>query len=93
MVAATIRTIFAQPGHKEVRAQVDLVASMLAGKFPAVAQMLLDAKTDLTRSRTSGCRTGARSGAPTPYRAATARSSEGPRSSGSSPSGVSISVP
>ncbi len=48
MVAATIRTIFAQPGPKQVRAQVDLVAEMLAGQFPAVAQMLLDAKTDLT---------------------------------------------
>ena len=48
MVAATIRTVFAQPGPKEVRAQVDLVADMLTGQFPAVAQMLLDAKTDLT---------------------------------------------
>ncbi len=48
MVAATIRTIFAQPGPKEVRAQVELVADMLAGQFPAVAQMLLDAKPDLT---------------------------------------------
>ena len=41
MVAATIRTIFAQPGQAEVRAQVDLVATMLHGQFPAVAQMLL----------------------------------------------------
>jgi len=48
MVAATIRTIFAQPGQGEVRAQVDLVATMLTAQFPAVAQMLLDAKTDLT---------------------------------------------
>ena len=50
MVAATIRTIFAQPGQGEVRAQVDLVASMLAGQFPAVAQILPEAKTDLTAS-------------------------------------------
>lgn len=48
MVAATIRTIFAQPGQKEVRAQVDLVANMLASQFPAVAEMLLEAKADLT---------------------------------------------
>jgi putative transposase len=48
MVAATIRTIFAQPGQAEVRTQVDLVAEMLTGQFPAVAQMLLDAKADLT---------------------------------------------
>jgi putative transposase len=48
MVAATIRTIFAQPGPNEVRAQVDNVARMLQGEFPAVAQLLLDAKADLT---------------------------------------------
>ena len=48
MVAATIRTIFAQPGQAEVRKQVDLVAEMLTSQFPAVAQMLLDAKADLT---------------------------------------------
>lgn len=48
MVAATIRTIFAQPGQREVRAHVDVVADMLAGQFPAVAQMLLEAKADLT---------------------------------------------
>ena len=48
MVAATIRTIFAQPGQAEVDKQVDLVADMLRGRFPAVADMLLDAKADLT---------------------------------------------
>jgi putative transposase len=48
MVAATIRTIFAQPGQAEVRAHVDRVADMLTSQFPAVAQMLLDAKADLT---------------------------------------------
>ena len=48
MVAATIRTIFAQPGQAEVRDQVDLVAKMLDGQFPAVADMLLQAKADLT---------------------------------------------
>jgi putative transposase len=48
MVAATIRTIFAQPGQKEVRDQVDLVAEMLVKQFHAVTEMLLDAKADLT---------------------------------------------
>jgi putative transposase len=48
MVAATIRTIFAQPGPTQVRAQVDLVADMLAEQFPAVAELLRDAKADLT---------------------------------------------
>jgi putative transposase len=48
MVAATIRTIFAQPTGTEVRRHVDVVADMLTHQFPAVAQLLLDAKTDLT---------------------------------------------
>jgi putative transposase len=48
MVAAAIRTIFAQPSGAEVCEQVDKVAAMLAPKFPAVATMLVDAKEDLT---------------------------------------------
>lgn len=48
MVAATIRTIFAQSGHSSVRAQVDTVADMLGGQFPKVKKMLLEAKDDLT---------------------------------------------
>jgi putative transposase len=48
MVAAAIRTIFAQPTGQEVIDQVDKVAAMLAPKFPAVATMLLDAREDLT---------------------------------------------
>ena len=48
MVAATIRTIFAQPGQREVRAQVDKVADMLDEQFPTVAELLRDAKADLT---------------------------------------------
>ncbi len=48
MVAATIRTIFAQPGPVEVRAQVDLVADTLYSQFPAVSAMLLETTPDLT---------------------------------------------
>ncbi len=48
MVAATIRTIFAQPTPDATRAHVDVVADMLAAQFPAVAELLLDAKADLT---------------------------------------------
>jgi putative transposase len=48
MVAATIRTIFAQPGQQEVRAQVEHVATVLDGQFPTVAALLRDAKADLT---------------------------------------------
>jgi putative transposase len=48
VVAAAIRTIFAQPTGQEVAEQLDKVAAMLAPKFPAVAAMLADAKEDLT---------------------------------------------
>ena len=48
MVAATIRTIFAQPTPDATRAHVDVVADMLRPQFPAVAELLLDAKADLT---------------------------------------------
>ena len=48
MVAAAIRTIFAQPTGHEVVEQVDKVAVMLAPKFPAVAAMVADAREDLT---------------------------------------------
>jgi len=48
MVAATIRTIFAQPGGPKVREQLDNVAGLLRAEFPAVADLLLDAMADLT---------------------------------------------
>ena len=48
MVAAAIRTIFAQPTGPAVRDQVDIVAGLLADRFPAVAAMLHDAKADVT---------------------------------------------
>lgn len=48
MVAATIRTIFAQPTADAVRTQLDTVADMLGTQFPKVRQMLIDAKDDLT---------------------------------------------
>lgn len=48
MVAATIRTIFAQPTAEAVRAQLDTVADMLGRQFPKVKAMLLEAKVDLT---------------------------------------------
>jgi putative transposase len=48
MVAATIRTIFAQPTPAAVRTQLDTVADMLGQQFPKVKAMLLEAKDDLT---------------------------------------------
>ncbi|MFG3165277.1 IS256 family transposase [Streptomyces sp. NPDC048232] len=48
MVAATIRTVFAQPTADAVRAQLDTAADMLGRQFPKVREMLLEAKEDLT---------------------------------------------
>ncbi|MFD3870112.1 transposase, partial [Streptomyces sp. NPDC058623] len=48
MVAATIRTLFAQPTAEAVRTHLDTVADMLGGQFPKVKEMLLEAKEDLT---------------------------------------------
>jgi len=47
MVAAAIRTIFAQPGAEHVAQQLDVVADTLSFTLPGVAQLLLDAKEDL----------------------------------------------
>jgi transposase-like protein len=47
MVAAAIRTVFAQPDATHVRAQIDEVAHMLDTQFPDVATMLRDATEDL----------------------------------------------
>jgi transposase-like protein len=47
MVAAAIRTVFAQPDPAHVRAQLDEVARMLDAKFADVAVMLRDAAEDL----------------------------------------------
>ncbi len=48
MVAALVRTVFAQPTPGQVRDQVDVVAVQLADKFGGAAELLLDAKADIT---------------------------------------------
>ena len=48
MVAALVRTVFAQPTPGQVRDQVDVVAVQLADKFGPAAELLLDAKADIT---------------------------------------------
>ena len=48
MVAAAVRTIFAQPTGDLVRAQVEVVATMLEPKLPAVAAMLREAREEIT---------------------------------------------
>ena len=47
MVAAAIRTIFAQPTADDVDAQFDRIVDTLAGQFPDVAAMLAAARDDL----------------------------------------------
>ncbi len=47
MVAAAIRTIFAQPDAASVDAQFDRIVTTLEGQFPEVAAMLIDAREDL----------------------------------------------
>ena len=47
MVAAAIRTIFAQPDAEHVTSQFDMIATMLGRQFPPVEAMLLDAKDDI----------------------------------------------
>lgn len=48
MVAATIRTIFAQPDPDAVRTQLRLVADSFRDRYPAVSDLLLEAETDVT---------------------------------------------
>jgi putative transposase len=47
MVAAAIRTIFAQPNADAVYAQFDRIVATLEPQFPIVAKMLVDARDDL----------------------------------------------
>jgi transposase-like protein len=47
MVAAAIRTIFAQPDHEHVTEQLDTIAGMLGRQFPKVEAMLRDAAPEL----------------------------------------------
>jgi transposase-like protein len=46
MVAAAIRTIFAQPDRAAVAEQFDRIVAMLAGQFPDVTAMLTNARDD-----------------------------------------------
>jgi putative transposase len=48
MVAAAIRTIFAQPDRDAVAEQLSSIAEKLGRQFPAVEQMLIEAAPDIT---------------------------------------------
>jgi transposase-like protein len=47
MVAATVRTIFAQPARAAAAAQLVQVVEALAERFPAVTPLLLDAEGEM----------------------------------------------
>src|SRR5688572_21211195 len=47
MVAAAIRTVFAQPDAEHVHSQLDVIAGMLGRQFPQVETMLRDAEDGL----------------------------------------------
>jgi putative transposase len=47
MVAAAIRTTFAQPDAEHVHSQLDVIAGMLGRWFPQVEAMLREAAEDL----------------------------------------------
>jgi hypothetical protein len=61
MVAAAIRTIFAQPDAAYVR-ELGVIAGMLGRPSPKVETMLRDTTEDLLASPASRARTGRRSG-------------------------------
>ena len=65
MVAAAIRTIFAQPDPGHVHEQFEVIAAMLVRQAPKVETMMRAAKQDLLAFTGSPARTGARSGPPT----------------------------
>jgi putative transposase len=48
MVAAAVRTVFAQPSPVHVRDQLEVIAAMLGRQFPKVEAMLRDAAEDIT---------------------------------------------
>ena len=48
MVAAAIRTVFAQPDAEHVRSQLDVIAGMLGRQFPKVEAMLRAAGDEVT---------------------------------------------
>ena len=54
MVAAAIRTIFAQPDQDHVHQQLDVVADTLSFTVPEVANLLIEAKADLLACQPSG---------------------------------------
>jgi putative transposase len=78
MVAAAIRTIFAPPDASHVHEQLEVIAGMLGRQFPKLEAMLRDNAEELLAFTSFPCRTGRRSGRPTPWSGSTRRSSAAP---------------
>ena len=86
MVAAAIRTIFAQPDAEHVREQLDVIAAMLGKQLPKVEAMLRDAARRPARvHRLPGRALEEDLVAPTRSSGSTRRSNAAPTSSASSP--------
>ena len=81
MVAAAIRTVFAQPTGPLVRAQVEIVAAMLEPKLPVVADMLRKAREEINAFADFPRKVWSTN----PLERLNERSKDGPTSSGSSP--------
>jgi putative transposase len=64
MVAAAIRTIFAQPDATHVHEQLDVIAGMLGRQFPKLETMLRDAGEELLAFTSFPISHGRRSGPP-----------------------------
>jgi putative transposase len=64
MVAAAIRTIFAQPDATHVHEQLEVIAGMLGRQFPKLEAMLRDAAEEVLASPASRSVTGRSSGQP-----------------------------
>ncbi len=81
MVAAAIRTIFAQPDTGAVAEQFERIIATLEPQFPEVTAMLVDAHDDLLAFSAFPIEHGERSGRPTRSNGCIARSSAAPTSS------------
>ena len=85
MVAAAIRTIFAQPDATHVHEQLDVIAGMLGRQFPKQRSCCATRPRTCWPSPTSRPTIGRRSGRPTRWSGSTKKSSAAPPSSASFP--------
>jgi hypothetical protein len=85
MVAAAIRTIFAQPDAHHVHEQLEVIAGMLGRQFPKLEVMLRDSVDELLAFTSFPPSHWKKIWSTNPWSASTSRSSAAPTSWGSSP--------